>query len=316
MATDRPTPYALIFPGQGSQHVGMGRELFLQDTAARSVFDEADRVLGFELSRLCFEGPEEDLNKTANTQPAILAVSAAAWAAIGDLPSPPIAVAGHSLGEYSAIFAAGGLPLADALRIVRARGKAMQDAVPPGDGKMVAVLGADAETVEAACVTAAHGEVLTPANFNAPGQIVIAGASAAVDRAVQELKTRGVRKLVPLPVSVPSHCALMRPAAEALAPLIAALPLARLRTPLINNADAAPLTDPEEIRSSLLRQLTSAVRWDESIREMGRSGSRLFVEIGPGKVLSGLVKRILPEAEVLSVSSAEGFKSLRDRLSR
>lgn len=316
MATDQQTPYALIFPGQGSQHVGMGRELFLHDAAARSVFDEADRVLGFDLSRLCFEGPEEDLNKTANTQPAILAVSAAAWAAIGDIPSPPIAVAGHSLGEYTAIFAAGGLPLADALRIVRARGKAMQDAVPPGDGKMVAVLGADAETVEAACVTAAHGEVLTPANFNAPGQIVIAGASAAVDRAVQELKTRGVRKLVPLPVSVPSHCALMRPAAEALAPLIAALPLARLRTPLINNADAAPLTNPEEIRSSLLRQLTSAVRWDESIREMGRSGCRLFVEIGPGKVLSGLVKRILPEAEVLSVSSAEGLKSLRDRLSR
>lgn len=315
MATDQQTPYALIFPGQGSQHVGMGRELFLSNAAARSVFDEADRVLGFDLSRLCFEGPEEDLNKTANTQPAILAVSAAAWAAIGDLPSPPIAVAGHSLGEYTAIFAAGGLPLADALRIVRARGKAMQDAVPPGDGKMVAVLGADAEMVEAACVTAAHGEVLTPANFNAPGQIVIAGASAAVDRAVQELKTRGVRKLVPLPVSVPSHCALMRPAAEALAPLIAALPLARLRTPLINNADAAPLTDPEEIRSSLLRQLTSAVRWDESIREMGRSGCRLFVEIGPGKVLSGLVKRILPEAEVLSVSSAEGLKSLRDRLS-
>jgi [acyl-carrier-protein] S-malonyltransferase len=294
----------------------MGRELFLQDAAARSVFDEADRVLGFELSRLCFEGPEEDLNKTANTQPAILAVSAAAWTAIGDLPSPPIALAGHSLGEYTAIFAAGGLPLADALRIVRARGQAMQDAVPPGDGKMVAVLGADAETVEAACVAAARGEVLTPANFNAPGQIVIAGASAAVDRAVQELKTRGVRKLVPLPVSVPSHCALMRPAAEALAPLIAALPLARLRTPLINNADAASLTDPEEIRSSLLRQLTSAVRWDESIREMGRSGCRLFVEIGPGKVLSGLVKRILPEAEVLSVSSAEGLKSLRDRLSR
>lgn len=316
MATDQPTPYALIFPGQGSQHVGMGRELFLSNSAARSVFDEADRILGFELSRLCFEGPEEDLNKTANTQPAILAVSAAVWTAIGDLPSPPIAVAGHSLGEYTAIFAAGGLPLADALRIVRARGKAMQDAVPSGDGKMVAVLGADAETVEAACVTAAHGEVLTPANFNAPGQIVIAGASAAVDRAVQELKTRGVRKLVPLPVSVPSHCALMRPAAEALAPLIAALPLARLRTPLINNADAAPLTDPEEIRSSLLRQLTSAVRWDESIREMGRSGCRLFVEIGPGKVLSGLVKRILPEAEVLSVSSAEGLKSLRDRLFR
>jgi [acyl-carrier-protein] S-malonyltransferase len=294
----------------------MGRDLFLSNAAARSVFDEADRVLGFELSRLCFEGPEEDLNKTANTQPAILAVSAAAWTAIGDLPSPPIALAGHSLGEYTAIFAAGGLPLADALRIVRARGQAMQDAVPPGDGKMVAVLGADAETVEAACVTAARGEVLTPANFNAPGQIVIAGASAAVDRAVQELKTRGVRKLVPLPVSVPSHCALMRPAAEALAPLIAALPLARLRTPLINNADAASLTDPEEIRSSLLRQLTSAVRWDESIREMGRSGCRLFVEIGPGKVLSGLVKRILPEAEVLSVSSAEGLKSLRDRLSR
>ena len=313
---EHPVPYALIFPGQGSQHVGMGRDLFLSNAAARSVFDEADRVLGFELSRLCFEGPEEDLNKTANTQPAILAVSAAAWAAIGDLPSPPIAVAGHSLGEYTAIFAAGGLPLADALRIVRARGQAMQDAVPPGDGKMVAVLGADAETVEAACVAAARGEVLRPANFNAPGQIVIAGASAAVDRAVQELKTRGVRKLVPLPVSVPSHCALMRPAAEALAPLIAALPLARLRTPLINNADAASLTDPEEIRSSLLRQLTSAVRWDESIREMGRSGCRLFVEIGPGKVLSGLVKRILPEAEVLSVSSAEGLKSLRDRLSR
>lgn len=316
MATDQPIPYGLIFPGQGSQHVGMGRELFLENAAARLVFDEADRVLGFELSRLCFEGPEEDLNKTANTQPAILAVSAAAWAAIGDLPSPPLAVAGHSLGEYTAIFAAGGLPLADALRIVRARGKAMQDAVPSGDGKMVAVLGADAETVEAACLDAARGDVLTPANFNAPGQIVIAGASAAVDRCVQELKNRGARKLVPLPVSVPSHCALMRPAADALAPLIARLPLARLRTPLINNADAAPLTDPEEIRSSLLRQLTSAVRWDESIRRMGREGCRLFVEIGPGRVLSGLVKRILPDAEVLSVSGLEGLKSLKDRLSR
>ena len=171
------------------------------------------------------------------------------------------------------------------------------------------------ETVEAACRDAARGDVLTPANFNAPGQIVIAGASAAVDRCVQELKNRGVRKLVPLPVSVPSHCALMRPAADALAPLIAALPLARLRIPLINNADAAPLTDPEEIRSSLLRQLTSAVRWDESIRLMGREGCRLFVEIGPGRVLGGLVKRILPDAEVLSVSGLEGLKSLKDRLS-
>lgn len=313
--SDHPTQYALIFPGQGSQHVGMGRELFLENSAARSVFDEADRVLDFELSRLCFEGPEEELGRTANTQPAILAVSAALWAALGELPSPPLAVAGHSLGEYSAIFAAGGLRFADALAIVRARGKAMQDAVPPGEGKMVAVLGADAETVEAACREAARGDVLTPANFNAPGQIVIAGASAAVDRGVQELKSRGVRKLVHLPVSVPSHCALMRPAADALAPLIANLSLARLRIPLINNADAAPLTDPEEIRSSLLRQLTSAVRWDESIRRMDREGCRLFVEIGPGKVLSGLVKRILPSADVLSVSGSEGLKSLKDRLS-
>jgi [acyl-carrier-protein] S-malonyltransferase len=297
---------AFIFPGQGSQAPGMGRELAEKYSAAREVFKEADEALGFALSRLCFEGPAEDLQLTENTQPAILATSVAALRAAESegLPRPDF-VAGHSLGEYSALVAAGALSLRDAVSVVRKRGRYMQEAVPVGAGAMAAVLGADIETVEAVCREAAlEGEICSPANLNSPGQIVIAGSAAAVERALPILKERGAKRAIPLKVSAPFHCALMLPAQERLAADLDNIEFKDLSVPLVTNVDAAIIRTGSEARASLVRQVSSPVRWRESVELLTREGVGLFVEVGPGKVLSGLVRQISPQARSANVEDA------------
>lgn len=285
---------AYIFPGQGAQRAGMGRDLADNYAAARAVFEEADETLGFSLSKLCFEGPAEALQLTENTQPAILATSIAALRAAESEGMPPADfVAGHSLGEYSALVAAGGLSLADALRTVRARGRYMQEAVPVGTGAMAAILGADWQTIVDACreAAAAEGEVCSPANINSPGQVVIAGHVAPVDRAVDLLTERGAKRALRLQVSAPFHCALMRPAEERLAEVFGQVEFSDLRVPLVSNADAALLRSGREARAALIRQVSSPVRWRESVDVLISEGVRTFVEIGPGKVLSGLIRQ-------------------------
>ncbi|HEV2704807.1 MAG TPA: ACP S-malonyltransferase [Pyrinomonadaceae bacterium] len=283
---------AYIFPGQGAQYAGMGRELAEQFAAARTVFEEADEALGFALSKLCFEGPAEELQLTENTQPAILATSVAALRAMEaeGFPAPDF-VAGHSLGEYSALVAAGGLSLRDAVRIVRARGRYMQEAVPVGVGAMAAILGAEMETIRQACADAAEGEVCEPANINSPGQVVIAGHAGAVERASALLKERGAKRAVKLNVSAPFHCALMRPAQERLARDFEQIDFSDLRVPLVSNVDAAPVRRAPEAREGLVRQVAAAVRWRESVEFLVGAGAQVFVEVGPGKVLSGLVRQ-------------------------
>jgi [acyl-carrier-protein] S-malonyltransferase len=289
--------YALIFPGQGSQAVGMGKGLAEAFPAARAAFEEADEALGFSLSRLCFLGPEEAQRLTENTQPAILAVSVAAFRALSaEAPLAPAFVAGHSLGEYSALVAAGSLAFADALRAVRERGRAMQEAVPAGEGAMAALLGSDREQVEQICREASASGLVVPANYNSPGQIVIAGAKAGVARAMALFKDRGGKRALELPVSAPFHCALMEPAARRMEKLLRDIRVDTPKTPLINNADALALTGSGEIVPSLVRQVTSPVRWEESVRLMARGGVKAFLELGPGGVLAGLVRRIDKEA--------------------
>jgi [acyl-carrier-protein] S-malonyltransferase len=304
---------AYIFPGQGSQAVGMGRELAAQFPAARTVFAEADEALGFALSRLCFEGPAEELQLTENTQPAILTSSIAALRAMEaeGLPAPDF-VAGHSLGEYSALVAAGALSLATAVQIVRARGRYMQEAVPVGVGAMAAILGADAETVTTACAEAAHGEVCSPANINSPKQIVIAGNAGAVDRAIELLKARGVRKAIKLNVSAPFHCALMRPAQERLARDLAQIEFKDLRVPLVTNVDAQPIREGSRARDALVRQVSAPVRWRESIEQLtSEQAVTTCVEVGPGKVLAGLVRQIAPDAHCLNVEDGASLAATR-----
>ncbi|MFL6336916.1 MAG: ACP S-malonyltransferase [Pyrinomonadaceae bacterium] len=302
---------AFIFPGQGSQAPGMGRELAEKYAAAREVFAEADEALGFPLSRLCFEGPAEELQLTENTQPAILAASVAALRAAEGrgLPRPDF-VAGHSLGEYSALVAAGALSLRDAVTVVRKRGRYMQEAVPVGAGAMAAVLGAEIETVEAACREAAReGEVCSPANLNSPGQIVIAGSAAAVERALPILKERGAKRAIPLKVSAPFHCALMLPAQERLAADLDGIEFKDLSVPLVTNVDAALIRTGAEARASLVRQVSSPVRWRESVELLTREGVGLFVEVGPGKVLSGLVRQTAPQARAVNVEDAASLEA-------
>jgi [acyl-carrier-protein] S-malonyltransferase len=294
---------AFIFPGQGSQSPGMGRELAESFPAARAVFEEADDALGFALSRLCFEGPAEELQLTENTQPAILATSVAVLRAAEaeGLPRPDF-VAGHSLGEYSALVAAGALNLRDAVHVVRKRGRFMQEAVPVGAGAMAAILGADVETVEAACTEARQGdEVCAPANVNSPGQIVIAGSAAAVERAIPILKARGAKRAVPLKVSAPFHCALMLPAQERLAAELSEIEFKDLSVPLVTNVDAGVIRTGAEARESLVRQVSSPVRWRESVELLARENVSTFVEIGPGKVLCGLVRQAAPQSRCLNV---------------
>ena len=301
---------AFIFPGQGSQKVGMGKALADAFAVCRDTFAEADEALGVPLGRLCFEGPAEDLTLTEHTQPAILAVSTAVARLLGSRGVEPAWTAGHSLGEYSAHVAAGTFGFGDALRIVRQRGRFMQEAVPVGQGAMAAVLGADAETVARACAEAAEGEVVSPANLNAPGQVVIAGAAAAVARAGERARALGARRVVPLPVSAPFHCALMQPAQARLAPLLRGLAAQDPRIPVVANVDAEPKRDRSSAIEALVRQVSAPVRWDGVVKRLASEGVRTYVEVGPGTVLAGLVKKIDRDATVVSVEDPAGVEAL------
>jgi [acyl-carrier-protein] S-malonyltransferase len=287
---------ALLFPGQGSQSVGMGKSLSEASEPARTVFEEADRVLGFSLSKLCFEGPEEQLRLTANTQPAILTHSIAALADLrARFPEKlegAVFAAGHSLGEYSAGVAAGAFSFADAVALVRARGTFMQEAVPAGVGAMAAIVGLEPGAVDAACREAAQGETVAPANYNSPEQTVIAGHAAAVARASEGCLARGAKRAIALPVSAPFHCALMSPARDRMKPLLEATVFTDAALPVVTNVDAAAETSGEKLRDALVRQIDSPVRWVETVQRLAREGVDRALEIGPGNVLAGLVRRI------------------------
>lgn len=302
---------AFIFPGQGSQYSGMGKELADTFSVARNLFEEADDALGFKLSALCFTGSDADLKLTANTQPAILTASIAALkAAQQETGLKADYVAGHSLGEYSALVCSGALSFADAVRTVRARGTFMQEAVPVGTGTMAAILGVERDVLEDICREAAEGEVVSPANFNSPGQIVIAGTVAAVARAIEIAKGRGFRKAMLLPVSAPFHCALMKPAAERLSGVLESITVHEMKVPVIANADAAPNMNMEKVKPLLVTQVCSPVLWEQSVVEMCTLGVSRFVEIGPGKVLSGLVKRIFKEVDIANIEDCAGIKAI------
>jgi [acyl-carrier-protein] S-malonyltransferase len=317
---------ALLFPGQGGQKVGMGHALHAAHPAARAVFEEADAALGWSLSRLCFEGPESELGLTANAQPAILTASLAALRVLEQLLKNesetdgkvlrPDFLCGHSLGEYSALVAGGAIALGDAVRLVHLRGQFMQEAVPAGEGAMAAILGLPAESVTAACAEAAAetGAVVSPANFNGGGQVVIAGNRAAVDRAVVLLKQMGAKRAVPLAVSAPFHCALMQPARERLAGELERLRLERPRAPIVTNVEATPCQDPERLRELLARQVTAPVRWEESMRKLEALGVTRAVEVGTGSVLAGLLRRIAPSLAVQSVGDPESVASFFERV--
>lgn len=301
---------AFIFPGQGSQYSGMGKELAETFTVARNLFEEADDALGFKLSDLCFSGSDADLKLTANTQPAILTASIAVLKVVQqETGLTADYVAGHSLGEYSALVCSGALSFSDAVRTVRARGTFMQEAVPVGTGTMAAILGVEADVLEDICREAAEGEVVSPANFNSPGQIVIAGSVTAVARAIEIAKARGFRKAMLLPVSAPFHCALMKPAADRLAAVLDALTVSGMNVPVVANADAAPNSLKERVKPLLVTQVCSPVLWEQSVNAMCALGVTKFVELGPGKVLSGLVKRINKEALLANIEDVAGIKT-------
>jgi len=302
---------AYIFPGQGSQYAGMGKDLADKFSSARRIFEEADDALGFSLSGLCFEGPAEELRLTHNTQPAILTTSIAAAMALTELGLPqPDYVLGHSLGEYSALAISGALEFTDAVRIVRARGKYMQEAVPLGTGAMAAVMGGTLADIECACAEASQGEVCAPANINSPNQVVIAGNLAAVERAGELLKARGAKRVIPLKVSAPFHCALMLPAQERLAIELAQTSFHDLQWPVVTNVDAAILNgDGNRAREALVRQVTSPVRWQESIELLISKGVGTFIEVGPGKVLTGLMRQINRDVTALNVEDSESLRA-------
>jgi [acyl-carrier-protein] S-malonyltransferase len=302
---------AWLFPGQGSQVVGMGRALADADPRAREVFAEADDAIGFGLSKLCFEGPKEELTLTANAQPAILATSIAAMRVLeARTGRQPAVVAGHSLGEYSALVAAGALRLHDAVRLVHLRGRFMQEAVPAGEGAMAAILGLDAAAVADACREAAGGDVVSPANLNGGGQVVIAGHKAAVDRACAGAKARGAKRTVPLQVSAPFHCALMQPAADRLARELEQVEVAAPSIPVVTNVEAKPNQDPSRVRDLLARQVTAPVRWEESVQCLSAMGIADVVEVGAGNVLAGLVRRIAPGIRAHAAGTPEDIAAI------
>lgn len=299
---------AFIFPGQGSQYIGMGKELYENFKVAKQVFEEADDTLGLQISKICFEGPEDSLKLTENTQPAILTVSIAALRVLEQEKGiVPELTAGHSLGEYSALIASGALLFRDSVRIVRLRGKFMQEAVPVGEGAMAAVLGMGKEEVEKICQEVSLGEVLSPANYNCPGQITISGHIKAVERAIKRVKKEG-KKAILLPVSAPFHCSLMKPAAERLANVLEDISVMELNIPVVTNVEADINRSKEKVKPLLVLQVSSPVRWEESMRKMINEGIERVIEIGPGKVLTGLIKRIDQNIEAINF---EDLKSLK-----
>lgn len=303
-------PLAYIFPGQGSQYPGMGKNLIENFPTAKKLFEEADDALNFSISRLCFQGSVEDLQLTENTQPAILAMSAAVLRTIESEGFPrPDYVAGHSLGEYSGLLGARSLSLTDAVRTVRSRGRYMQEAVPFGTGAMAAVIGAKLKDIEKACAEAGQGQVCAPANINSPGQVVIAGNAEAVDRASELLKAGGAKRVIKLNVSAPFHCVLMDPAQERLAAALETVGFRDLAMPLVTNVDAAEIAKGSEAQDSLVRQVTAPVRWLESMEALIEKGVDTFVEVGPGKVLTGLMRQISREVNCFNVEDAASLKS-------
>ncbi len=307
---------AFLFPGQASQYPGMGKDLAANFAESRAVFEEADAALGFSISQLCFEGSEDALKLTENTQPAILTVSVAAYRALAARGIEPDFAAGHSLGEYSALVAAGALEFSDAVKLVRQRGRYMQEAVPAGEGAMAAILGLSPADVAEVCRKAADGDVVSPANLNSPEQTVIAGSAAAVKRAVEIASQAGAKRAVILAVSAPFHCGLLTPAQERLESDLRAAKFSDLRFPIITNADAEAITSGDEARESLIRQVTMPVRWLESVREMIEQGVNIFVEVGPGKVLSGLLRQIDRSVRCVNVEDAASLQATLDKIAQ
>jgi [acyl-carrier-protein] S-malonyltransferase len=310
----QPSGIGLVFPGQGSQSVGMGRALVEANPSLRRLYEEASSVLGYDIAALCFDGPVERLNLTEYTQPALLVSSLAALQTLKPLGITPIAVAGHSLGEYSALVAAGGMTYREAVAIVQKRGRYMAEAVPLGTGLVAALIGLRADVVREVCRVASSVGVVAAANFNSPGQIVIAGEKAAVERAIELAKAQGCKKTITLPVSVPVHTPLMQKAADRLARDLEAIAWSNLKVPLINNAEARALTNANDIQASLVRQLPSSVLWEDSVKVMAAMGVTTFVEVGPGTVLSGLIKRILPGAAIMNVNDPKSLEATRAAL--
>jgi [acyl-carrier-protein] S-malonyltransferase len=307
---------AFVFPGQASQYPGMGKELADKYPVARAVFEEADRALGFSISRICFTGSEEDLKLTANTQPAILTCSVAIYRILAEKGINPHFVAGHSLGEYSALVAAGAMKFSDAVQIVRKRGTYMQEAVPAGQGAMAAIMGLSPAVVTDACKRAAEGQVCSPANLNSPEQTVISGHAEAVKRAVEIASQLGAKRAVILAVSAPFHCALMMPAQERLEKDLRQVEIAPLRVPLVTNVDADTETSAEEARDALIRQVTMPVRWEESTHELIDQGVNTFVEVGPGRVLTGLLRQIERSVGTLNVEDEKSLATTVDKIAQ
>lgn len=305
---------AFVFPGQASQYQGMGKELAEKYPIAKAVFDEADKALGFAISKICFEGSEEDLKLTANTQPAILTCSVATYRVLEEKGLSPDFVAGHSLGEYSALVADGALSFSDAVRLVRKRGTFMQQAVPAGEGAMAAIMGLSPAVVTDICKRAAEQEVCSPANLNSPDQTVISGHAGAIKRAVELASQAGAKRAVILPVSAPFHSALMMPAQEKLAAELKKTHFEALRVPLVTNVDADTISTGEEARTALVRQVSTAVRWEESVRLLIEEGVNTFVEVGPGKVLTGLLRQIERSVAALNVEDEKSLAATVDKI--